>query len=76
MKFAIAACNELFPGVAVDVEVLSDPEDPAERSWYCLNVMWPGDSRVCKERTLRWYDRMDANYRELVPDFVLSAIPE
>jgi hypothetical protein len=74
MKFAIAACNELFSGAPVDVEVVNDPEEP-DRSWYCLNVMRPGDARDCIERTSRWYDRLDAVHREAVPYLVVSVIP-
>jgi hypothetical protein len=74
MKRAIALCNEIFPGAPVDVEVMSDPDEP-DRSWYCLNVDWPGEVRDCVDRSSRWYDRFDAEYRELVPDFTISVTP-
>ena len=74
MKFAIAACNELFPGASVEVETLTDPDDP-DRSWYCLNVPWPGEPRDCINRSSRWYDRLDAEYREVISDFVILVAP-
>jgi hypothetical protein len=74
MKFAIATCGEIFPGAPVEVEILTDPDDP-ERSWYCLNVPWPGEPRDCIDRSSRWYDRLDAEYREVISDFVILVTP-
>ncbi len=74
MKFALALCGEVFPNTPVDVEVLNDPEDP-ERSWYCLNIQWPGEPRDCIARSSCWYDRFDAVHREVIADFTLSVIP-
>lgn len=74
MKFAIATCGEIFPGAPVEVQILTDPDDP-ERSWYCLNVPWSGEPRDCIDRSSRWYDRLDAEYREVISDFVILVTP-
>jgi hypothetical protein len=75
MKFAIALCGEIFPGSAVDVEIMCDPEDPDDRSWYCLTVDWPGSIRDCIDRTSQWNHRFDAVHREAINDFVVSVTP-
>ncbi len=74
MKFAVALCGEIFPGAPVDVEILSDPDDP-DRSWYCLTVEWAGGIRDCIDRSSQWYNRLDAAHREAINDFVVSVVP-
>jgi hypothetical protein len=74
MKSALEVCGEIFPGSAVDIEVMSDPEDPA-RAWYCLTVKWAGGVRDYVDRTSRWYDRFETMHRNAILDFVISVVP-
>jgi hypothetical protein len=75
MKYALQLCQEVYPGSRVETEVMADPDEPC-RTWYSLNIVWPGDIREMLSRDLRWHEQFAAKYPQAANDFCLSSLPE
>jgi hypothetical protein len=75
MHYALQLCQEVYPGSRVETELMADPDEPS-RTWYSLNILWPGDIREMLSRDLRWHQQFAAKYPQAANDFCLSSLPE
>ena len=66
--------EQLFPG-AVSVELLTDPESPAE-TFIVLNVEAHGDAKELIERQCQWHERVAALASAAASSYRLSIDPQ